>query len=120
MGTDEASVRWIGPWKVAQAWPTVRRQHLIDVAEANSVPTHTYSGVGTYGPSQSTVFDAEAVSRLAARLERGDATVHPSWLRDTPEGRRGQRIKARDTVLFLLFFALVAAACCGGSSLLLR
>jgi hypothetical protein len=113
MADGKAPVRWIGPWKVAQAWPMVRRPHLLDVARANSVPTDTRTGAGTYGPTHYTAFDAEAVSQLATRLEHGDAVVDPSWLRDTPEGRRGQWITARDTVLFLLFFALIAAACCG-------
>jgi hypothetical protein len=115
LADDQTPIRWIGPWKVGQAWPTVRRAHLVDVATANSVPMSVRTGAGTYGPTLSRSYDAEAVSRLAERLERGDAVVDPLWLRDTREGRRAQWITARDNVGCLLLIVLVAVALCGGA-----
>ena len=101
---------WLSESEVSRLWG-VRRSLLKRVADLAGVTYHVSGGAlrgrGVYGAGPSfTYFAPQDVERVGRDLREGRLELDPSWLTDSPEGRKAERKDRRDGWLVDLIFFL--------------
>jgi len=101
---------WLSESEVSRRWG-VRRALLKRVADLADVTYHVSGGAlrgrGVYGAEPPfTSFAPQDVERVRRDLAEGRLVLDPSWMTDSPEGRRAERTEKRDGWLVELVFFL--------------